>query len=787
MNKGGLGFNRKHTRGKLWQPSLWITFLVLLSGCSLTRHVPEGSYLLDNVSVNVDDSTKSITSDDLMHYVRQKPNNKFLHISRMRLGVYNMSGTDSTWWWNKWMRKLGEAPVIYSEEATTTDSLQLVKALRNSGFLGAKVNVKSIPDRNKRSIKLKYTVETGAPHIIRDIRYEFPDDSLRNVVMRDSARFIVRKGNRLDRNQLEQQREWITTRLRNRGYWGFRKEFITFSADTTEGSKNVELTMTLQPPYPQELRAVDIDTHRKYTVGRITVVTDYDNATGTTFTHDNDSVTYRDITVIYAKGRHYLSPSAIYQKIALQQGASFRQRDVDRTYEALGRLPVLKFIQVVMVPVGKSGLLDAYILLTPGKTQTVSLQLEGTNSEGDLGVGAEVHYSHRNIGHGSETLDLKLRGAYQALNGNLHGFIHNRYLEFSTEAAVTFPKFEAPFLKDWFKRKVRASTEVHLSLNYQERPEFTRVISAAGFGYKWDEHSSRLRYSLSPIDVSYVYLPKSTNDFIDKIAPDNPLLRYSYEDHFIMRMGFNFYYTNKRKPSAFRLHKQKDIIWVRAQTETAGNLLFAFSRLFNPSRDYSRDPYKVLGIRYAQYARLDADAAYTRIFDRKNSLACYVGFGIGVPYGNSSMLPFEKRFYGGGANGVRGWDVRTLGPGAFPGTNSVSDFIFQCGDIRLNMSVEYRAKLFWVLEGAAFIDAGNIWTIRNYDSQPYGEFKFNSFYKQLAASYGVGIRLDFNYFLIRLDLGMKAHNPAVNAEHWPLLHPRWGRDRSLHFSIGYPF
>lgn len=151
------------------------------------------------------------------------------------------------------------------------------------------------------------------------------------------------------------------------------------------------------------------------------------------------------------------------------------------------------------------------------------------------------------------------------------------------------------------------------------------------------------------------------------------------------------------------------------------------------------------------------------------------------------MLPFEKRFYGGGANGVRGWDVRTLGPGAYPGRNSVSDFINQCGDIRLELNAEYRAKLFWVIELGAFIDVGNIWTIRDYANQPGGVFRFNKFYEQLAASYGLGLRLDFDYFLLRFDVGMKAHNPAMGERPWPLVSPNWHRDSSFHFSIGYPF
>ena len=165
----------------------------------------------------------------------------------------------------------------------------------------------------------------------------------------------------------------------------------------------------------------------------------------------------------------------------------------------------------------------------------------------------------------------------------------------------------------------------------------------------------------------------------------------------------------------------------------------------------------------------------------------HVGAGIAYPYGNSSMVPFEKRFYAGGANGVRGWGVRTLGPGAYDAKNSVTDFINQCGDIRLDLSIEYRAKLFWVLEGALFVDAGNIWTIKDYPNQPGGQFKFDKFYKQIAAAYGLGLRMDFTYFLLRLDLGFKAYNPAMNQERWPIIHPRWGRDANFHFAVGYPF
>ena len=214
-------------------------------------------------------------------------------------------------------------------------------------------------------------------------------------------------------------------------------------------------------------------------------------------------------------------------------------------------------------------------------------------------------------------------------------------------------------------------------------------------------------------------------------------------------------------------------------------MLYGISNLTKQAKE--DDTYKIFGISYSQYVKFDADYSLTHSFNPRNSIAFHIGAGAAIPYGNSTMLPFEKRFYSGGANSVRGWGVRTLGPGSFDGSNSVNNFIYQCGDIRLDINLEYRAKLFWVLELGVFLDAGNIWTIRDYENQPGGVFKINEFYKQIALAYGLGLRLDFTYFLLRFDLGMKAHNPAMNQEPWPLLHPNWSRDATFHFSVGYPF
>lgn len=768
-----------------------LLLISIITGCSSSRHVPSGSYLLDKIQLQINDSTHTIEKTEMMSYLRQTPNHKMLWSMKFRLGVYNMSGKDSTKWWNRWIRKLGEAPVIYDSLLTEEGVKQLQKALVNKGYLEAEVYADTIRNDKKKKIKVDYHLNPGDPHIIENISYVFPDSIFREIILKDSFKFVVRRGDNLDRSQLDTQREIITGILRENGYYGFTKDFITFTADTTQGSKKTDLTMIVNPPTKNGQSSL-VKSHELFRIRNVYVITDYQPGTELTteeIINGSRQETYKGLDIVY-NGKQYLRPQAIFENCYLRPGELYKLSDVEKTYRAFSRFSILNFINVKFQPIGSLGedeILDAYVLLTPGKSQSVSFELEGTNSEGDLGVAAGVTYAHRNIGKGSETLSVKFRGAYESLSGDLEGLLNDRYMEYSADVGLSFPKFKAPFLTERFKRRVNASTELNLSLSYQERPEYTRVISNAGWSYRWVHNRNHNIYLFTPIDINYVYLPKSTYDFINQIAPDNPLLRYSYEDHFIMRLGFSFYHSNKKDELPWSRSVQQNIYTIRANAEIAGNFLYLLSCIFKPHRDISKNPYKILGIYYAQYFRINSDFSFIHIFDVRNSLAFHAGFGIGYPYGNSNILPFEKRFYGGGANGVRGWDVRTLGPGTYPNSNSVSDFINQCGDIRFILSAEMRTKLFWVFELAAFIDAGNIWTIHSYPNQPGGMFHFNTFYKQLAASYGLGLRLDFTYFLLRFDMGVKAHNPALGAVEWPLIHPNWHRDTSFHFSIGYPF
>ena len=764
-----------------------VMVLVGLFSCSSTKHVPQGKLLLDKVKINVTDPHRDVETNQLANYLRQNANHRVLGGLKLQLAFYNISGKDSTKWFNRWIQRVGTPPVIYDSTLTEASAEQLHTALSNRGFMNNTVTYRVDADSVKRKASVNYDITLGEPYYIRSIDYDIPDESLREIILADTSRFNVHSGDLLNFNHLDEWRQGITENLRNHGYYAFNKEYITFIADTAADSRAVDLTLNSRDPYRND-RMPYYTEHEPFYVRDVVYVTDYDPVA----MHDGlwgaDTVTMSSGVKVIEGSERYLRPDVLDECNHIEPGQLYNAEAITRTYRALGRLNILKQINIDVRPLGKvDGVLmvDTYVLLQPDKSQTVSVSLEGTNSEGDLGFGVGLDYEHRNIFKGAEVLSAKAKVSYESISGNIGGLINNNYSEYSTELGIRFPKFMAPFLKRSFKRKIQASTLFTVNFDYQARPEYTRVIAGGGWRYQWTERSRRMSHTLTLLDLSVISVPKFNDEFFDRIT--NPLLRYSYQDHLIMRMGYNFYRTNKAEMNVLQMGRfQRDVFTIRANAEMAGNVLYGLSHLTKQKTD-ADGSYKALGIRYSQYFKADADYSMTHYFDNRQSIAFHVGAGVAVPYGNSDVLPFEKRFYSGGANSVRGWGVRTLGPGSYNSNNSLSNFIYQCGDIRFDVNLEYRAKLFWVVELGLFLDAGNIWTIKDYEDQPGGVFKFNKFYEQIAAAYGAGIRLDFKYFLVRVDMGMKAHNPASGQEHWPLLHPRFKRDSEFHFSVGYPF
>ena len=746
----------EYIRHKIWL-GLWAMTLLVAAGCSSTKYVPDGTYLLDEVNVSSDN--KEVKPADLNMFIRQQPNTKWFNLIKTQLYIYNMSGRDTTKWVNRALRRVGDAPVIFDSYETERSRQEVEKAVRNLGYLGASVDA-GTQLKGTKKIVLSYDVKTGRAYKVRSIQYDIPDTTIWNYMRQDSAATLLSEGMNMDINVLDNERARITTLLQQKGYYRFNKEYLTFSADTTRNTYLIDLTMHLEP-YRVNADSMQVN-HPQYYINQVHFLTEYNALDNGNNVQPEDSMMYKGYPVYY-RGKPIIRPRVLVGNQRLQKGELYNGNDVQQTYQNLNRLPVLRYtnIRFEELQCNDTSLVDAYIQLTKNKLRSVSFEVEGTNSAGDLGAAAAVSLSNRHLFRGSETLTLRLRGAYEAVSGLQGDYRNESYTELSAEASINFPRILFPFLNHGFVNRIRANTLFELRYNFQLRPEFTRIIASTGWSYQWSFKQQRLRHRIDMVDVNYLYMPWIHPDFKKKYLDDqqNYIVRYNYEDRLIVRSGYTFIYNSRGTSMASNVFNGTSYT-LRANIEAAGNWLYALAKITNMRKNKDGE-YAIMNIPFAQYIKADFDFAKNIAIDNRNSIAYHLAFGIAFPYGNAKMIPFEKRYFAGGANSVRGWSVRSLGPGSFPGK----------------------------LAGAIFIDAGNVWTLRDYESQPGGQFRFNKFYKQIAVAYGIGFRIDLGFFILRFDGGMKAINPAYESgrERYPIIHPRFSRDFAFHFAVGYPF
>ena len=730
---------------------------VMLAGCSASKYVQEGEYILNKVEVKSDSA--AYDAGALKQYVRQKEKPKLFSLFH-----------------NPFSKK----PVVYDTLQAQLSCRDLLTAMQNQGFLHAGVTLQteihgqektdSIAEKSRKKapkVDVTYMLHPGEPFHIGKVEYDIEDKNIEQILKLDEPENQkIKPGMRFTVDALDAERKRIANRLLDDGYFRFNKDFIQFSADTIAGQKDIAVTLNLLK-YKANSNAPETD-HPRYEIRNISY-------------QSNDS------------DRIHLRHRVLLNATALEEGKPYSASALQRTYNNFARLQAVKYTNIRFSEVAgneidsasvstsdstMNRLLDCHIQISTNKPSTISFQPEGTNTAGDLGAAASLTYTNRNLFRGSEQLSIQLRGAYEAITG-LEGYQDQNYQEYSIESKLVFPRFVAPLLSKNFRRRQTANTEYSVAWDLQNRPEFHRRVFSMAWRYRWAEPRHHLNWRFDLLDLNYVYMPWISEtfkrDYLDDVDNRNAILRYNYEDIFIMKMGFGLTYSDGI--DAFRLN-----------VESSGNLLSAFSKALN-FKINSQGQRTFINIAYAQYAKADFDYTHLVRFDDRNVLALHAGIGVAYPYGNSKVLPFEKRYFSGGANSVRGWGVRELGPGGYKGNDGRIDFINQTGDLKFDLNAEYRTSLFWKFEGALFVDAGNIWTLRNYADQPNGQFKIDKFYKQIAAAYGMGIRLNFDYFILRFDMGMKAINPAYESgdEHWAIIHPKLSRDFAFHFAVGLPF
>lgn len=759
---------------------------VTFFSCSSTKFVPDGKYLLSNVEVKVDN--RSINRVELKAQVRQKENLKILGFIKFHLGVYNLSSRKKD---EGWFKRIGEAPAVYDDYLTQRSIDQLQIYMKNKGYYDARISDQVVTREKKQKVDVIYSVHTGKPYRIRNYNYHFMDRDIRHVVLEDTAEQLIGPHDIFDVDVLNNERKRIADRLKDHGYYDFSEDYITYLADSSLSNKQVDLTVDIADNDPEDVYD-SVQHFKRYRIR------DYNITPGFVPPQLNrrwnvmpsDTLKEPPYRFIYKNKLRY-KPRLFYDINRIQDSTYYSLKNVEKTYRSLVQLQQFQVVNLNFDKLDTTvndtlGFLDCNFQLSALPRQGFSVDVEGTNSSGNLGLAGNLNYQHRNVFHGAEIFNLNLKGAYerqQTLNNSNLDF---NTREFGLEGSLSIPKFLSPIRGTGLFTYQVPQTKFTVGYNYQHRPDYTRTITNLNFGYNWKTSQTKTHF-LSLLDLNYVNLYQFNPVFLNSIK--DLYIKSSFTDHLIFAMNY------AQVDNTQNLQKRGDYHYLKWSFESAGNVLAAFSNVFNrPLHSFTdtitgqvSDYHEVLGTRYAQYLKGDFEYRYGHMINKVNSVVGRVFLGVGLPYGNFDVLPFEKKYFTGGANGIRAWQVRSLGPGTYKALEGA--YPNQSSDIKLEGNLEYRYRFVWRIEGAFFLDAGNIWAINKKDNRPGAQFQFDKFYKQIAVGTGMGLRFDFTYFIFRLDLGMKLRDPSLEAGKRFIIgnYPIKGKDFNLTFAIGYPF
>ena len=762
--------------------------MLLFSGCTVTRYVPEDKYLLSDINIKVDN--ESVDKEELVTHLRQKENLRILGIIKLHLWLYNLSKIDKD---KGWLKNIGEAPVIYDEGLTIKSVQQLKQYLDNKGYYQSVVS--DTVYFKKKKAKIEYDIKTGEPYLMNRINYQIKDPQIANLLRDEYDESLLKSGEIFDVDLLEKERLQIANFLKNGGYFNFAEEFIHYQVDTLYSNHSANITLILERPRTTLDEVNDSLKHKKYKVADYSIYIDRQRKTNDTIDY---SVSANSLNKpgysFFNKGTMPLNKNLFYKSIEIKPGEYYSKKNEDKTYNNLYSLRQFKFVNIQYredenYADSLEGLLHGRLILPLQVKQNYSLDIEGTNSSGNLGIAGNINYQHRNLFGGAEIFDITLKGASERqitiINEQSSEF---NTLELGGQMKLTIPVFLFPISESKMNLYTMPFTTFSMAYNYQARPDYTRTIVNATAGYTW-KSSARFSHYLNVLDLNAVRIPsQSLNpNFIDQIK--DLYIRSSYTDHIISSTTYSLVFSDQG------LIKRPDYHYIRMNLESAGNFLNILSRLTgrekftdeNSTPDNPLTYYKYFDTRFAQYLKADFDFRYGYRFDKYNSVASRIFAGVALPYGNFNVIPFEKRYFTGGANGIRAWQVRSLGPGSYAA--GIGEYPNQSADIKLEANIEYRFRLFWMIEGAFFFDGGNIWAINKYDNREGAVFHFNSFYDEIALGTGFGLRLVSSYFILRTDLGFKLRDPSLpqGKRFIHLYNPITANDLNFNIAIGYPF
>ena len=718
---------------------------LLPQGCSTTRMLAGDEVRLADNNVVVTNDRHYNTSS-LTPYIKQKSNYYLIGGWHPFLCVYNwQNGNDG--WWDRFCRKLGQAPVVFDEALVDQSVASMLNHLEYEGYYNSEITPET--EVKGKTAKVNYFVTLGKRFPIRSIEYQVDNQDLASLMSSDSSNFTVRPGDILSQESLEAESERLAKHFRDNGYWGFSKNYFFFYADTSSVRDTADLIVRIEN-FTRNESVEAAREHRRYTIGNVALIPQPGMRIRPTFLHNLNQ---------------------------LQPGEPYSEEKINSTYARFSSIPIFSSVNMMLrQSENDSSAVDCRILLQQARRQSVKLNLEGSfNSTGLFGVTPSLSYSHKNLFGGGEVLTLGFRGNFQFMLDN-----PTRSNEFTVSTGLGIPWYPS-FV--WKMEKINLpQMDINFSYSYQNRPEYTRDIVTGTYGFSWNV-SKRFWYQIYPVQLSAVRTSRLDPAFYESIV--DPYLKNSFRSHIDLGGGGMVYFTTNSA-----VNPQTSYFYSRFQFDMSGNLLSLFNN-YGIYKEGAGGERQIAGVPYSQYVRGEIQAVETLRFGRDNrfALAMRALAGMGYAYGNSFSLPFEKFFYAGGAGSMRGWRARAVGPGTAPRDSSFA-IANQSGDMHLEANVELRFPMFWKLQGAFFVDAGNVWNIGTDDidgasRDPRSLFSFSNLLESTALASGIGARLDFGLILVRFDLGVRLYDPSAGS--WYGINDWFKGNYAFHFGIGYPF
>lgn len=779
---------------------LYIIGVLLLTGCSTTKHLPEGEILyIGQKPIIVENRSDTPVGETAMEEVEaalaKAPNNSLLGSSTIRfplpIGLWIYNGfVKYKHGLGKWIfDRFAATPVLMSTVNPEIRQKAATNLLHDYGYFNGTVSYKTFIDpKDSLKAKLQYTVDMRNPYFIDTVYYRgFSERTLR-IMELSRRRSLISPGEQFNVPDLDGERTRISTLLRNVGCYYFRPDYLTYQADTTMiPNGHVVMRMIPVPGMPDVAE-------KPFYVGKKSFY-----LYGKQGQAPNDSMEYKGLSIYY-HNKLRVRPNMIYrwlnyqayrQKRQVQDSTGMsRRRSMQNLYsfyrqtrvqERLANVGIFRYLEMQYTPRDTtfvSDTLDVNIRAALDKPYDAELDFNVTmKSNNQTGPGAAFTLTKNNVFGGGESWNVKLNASYEWQTGKDRSSLMNSY-EVGLSTSLTFPRVVFPRFGDR-EYDFPATTTFKLYIDQLNRAKYYKLLAFGGNATYDFQPKPTSKHSFTPFRLTFNVLRNPTEAF-KELQEDNPALYVSLRDQFIPAMEYTYTYDNGS------LRNVRNPIWWQTTVVSAGNLTSCIYRIFG--KPFKEKDKKLFGVPFAQFLKLNSEFRYHYKINRNQMIASRVAGGVIWSYGNALAAPYTEQFYIGGANSIRAFSARSVGPGGYiPDKESKYSFINHVGDIRMEANVEYRFRILGDLHGALFLDAGNVWLMRKDPSRPNGELTLKNFPEQIALGTGTGLRYDLDFLVIRLDLGVGLHDPYDTGKSGYYNIPKFKDSLALHFAIGYPF